>query len=172
MSYWKAYAEARDARGDLFDRHVAALETLHAIAAALDDNIPRAAPFATIAVPAEEAILTAIVGLKEDLKDAQKGEEDADDERKEAERRLEEALRDKAPDERLALETACRERNEALRAERIAASELAQVRGELAVVKETVERYSAALVAMRRFVSSAEAAGVLSKPRCVPRSAP
>lgn len=182
MSYWKAFAQARDERGDLFERHVAALEALHHVAAALDvtaDNRTKPTD--------EEALLEAVRQMKEDLKDARAGEDKADEERRSAESSLDHALARevglvKQIDEWMTRSTLPSELPTIGRLEARAGAllkERDQALGELDVIKAVndellrqvealraeSEAHADALAAARTFVARAEKAGLKARPR-------
>jgi hypothetical protein len=125
MSYWKARAYVRDIPDDeLRERLTDAIESLHYIAAALDEDDARPSNV--------DAMLQGIAWLKDDATEAK-------DQAEKAENRLEEELQSNASLDREELVKVTDERDAALE--------------RLAKVEPLIESYSDLLAIARRFTS-------------------
>jgi hypothetical protein len=162
MSYWKAYATARDVpEADLRTRLIEALETLHNLAGALDvdvDNTGRALGFP------QDKLFEAACALSDDVKNAREEAEKADEERRHAEDNLAKYMR-------VGLGGQSEKIVEALRVElETAKKDAARDREErddaetrLASVNHLVDSYSDLLAMARKFSTAGENAGLPTK---------
>jgi hypothetical protein len=136
MSHWRAFAEVSNIpESDLRERLIAALETLHYIAADLECEVT------------ETAILESLDELRNERDSATSEMNEADNRAAIAEERLEKRIQSQ-PDPALIVQVT-RERDDAL--------------AQLAGMQPLIDAYSDCLAFARTFVSKGEAAGLKTR---------